>query len=257
MPKLPVLTGMPDFHDSFEYLRHQHHLSREAAAHEARISVSYLHQIIRKRTIPSSRVFANLVDCFDLDTSQRQHLYDLCQPSADLPAAAELRRHLTEIGVHHHLDHLDSCEIVAAYFDPLQTVLHSNRLFHRVMPGLAAADDNILLWILSTAGRDNIENWEDELRYVVTLVRAAMGRYRDLPRARTLFRTLRAHPDFRRVWDCIPMQVTYRWSRPAPTGIRIPGANKHLSLSFEVDEYSAYPDILITHGLYNTPPIAC
>ncbi|WP_040837226.1 MmyB family transcriptional regulator [Nocardia brevicatena] len=257
MPKLPVLTGMPDFHDSVEYLRHQHHLSRESAAHQAGISGSYLHQLIRKRTTPSPRIFAKLADSFDLDTAQRQHLHDLCQPSAALPPAAELRRHLTEFGVQHHLDHLDAQEVLGAYFDPLQTVLYGNRLFHRVMPGLAEADDNILLWILSPAGRDTMEDWEDELRYVVTLVRAALGRYRDLPRARTLFRTLRTHPDFRRVWDCTPMQVTYRWSRSAPTGIRVPGANKHLSLSFEVDEYSACPDILITHGLYSTPAIAC
>ncbi len=257
MSKSPMLAGMPDFHDSVEYLRHQHHLSRESAAHEAGFSGSYLHQLIRKRTTPGPRVFAKLADSFDLDTSQRQHLYDLWQPSAYLPAAAELRRHLTEFGVQHHLDHLDSREIVAAYFDPLQTVLHGNHLFHRVMPGLAEADDNILQWILSTAGRDNIEHWEYELRYVVTLVRAALGRYRDLPRARTLFRTLRTHPEFRRAWDSTPMQVTYRWSRPAPTDIRIPGTNKHLSLSFEVDEYSACPDVLITHGLYNTPAIAC
>ncbi|MBF6366876.1 helix-turn-helix domain-containing protein [Nocardia puris] len=253
----PALTGMPDFHDSVEYLRHHLNLSREALAHHAGISVSYLHQLIQKRTTPGPRAFDGLVRVFDLTPAQRRHLHELIQPSADLALAADMRRHLTNLGVHAHLNHLDTRDILAAYTDPLQTVLHANRTFYRVMPGLAEAGHNIIRWMLTPAARDILDNWDDELRYFVALLRPALGRHRDLPRARTLFRNLRAHTEFRDAWDNTPMHVAYDASRPTPFSIHIPCTNQPVLLSIEIDQYNACPDICLTHGLYNTATLAC
>ncbi|RBO78361.1 MmyB family transcriptional regulator [Nocardia puris] len=253
----PALTGMPDFHHSVEHLRHHHNLSRESVAHQAGISVSYLHQLIQKRTIPGPRAFDGLVRVFDLTPAQRRHLHELIQPSAELALTADMRRHLTNLGVHAHLNHLDTRDILAAYTDPLQTVLHANRTFHRVMPGLAEADHNIIQWMLTPTARDIIDNWDGELRYFVTLLRPALGRHRDAPRARTLFRNLRTHREFREAWDSTPMQVAYDTSRPAPFQITLPCTTQTLALSIEIDQYNACPDVCLTHGLYNPAERTC
>ncbi len=252
-----LLDGMPDFHESVEFLRRQHHLSRESTAHHAGISASYLNQLIQNRTNPGPVVFDKLVSSLDLDASRRRHLEELWQPSADLPPAEELRRRLTNLGVRTHLDQLDHREIMGVYFDPLLNVLHGNQILHRVMPGLADADHNIMKWMLSAAARDSIINWDNELRFTISILRTALGRYRDLPRARLLFQDLSTHPAFRNAWRATPMRVTYYWSRPAPLRLRMPGTEQPVGLSIEIDEYGPDSDILIAHGLYNTSAIAC
>ncbi|MFF2085419.1 hypothetical protein ACFVVM_16720 [Nocardia sp. NPDC058176] len=255
MPTDHTLTGMPDFHDSLEYLRLHHDLSREALAREADISASYLHRIIRKRLHPGTKALPGLIGAFDLDAAQQRHLHELLQPSADLAPITELRSRLSDLGIQSHLDSLDNHEVMAALFDPLQTVLHGNRVFHRLMPGIADAGNNIVQWMCTPTARDSYDTWDDDMRYFVRMLRTALGRYRDLPRARALFRTLRTYPEFRRVWDSTPMQLTYG-PRTAPFRIRTTGSAIPTSLGIEVDEYDDCPDVIIVHGLYNTTAIA-
>ncbi len=257
MAKDHVLDGMPDFHETVELLRRKHHLSRESNAHQAGISASYLNQIIQNRTNPGPVVFDKLIRTFDLDPSLRRHVDELWQPSAELPPAEELRRRLTNLGVQVHLDNLDHHEIMGVYFDPLLTVLHGNQILHHLMPGLAEADDSIMKWMLSPAARDSIDNWHNELRFTISILRTALGRYRDLPRARQLFQDLRTNPAFRDAWSATPMHVTHYWTRPAPLRIRMPGTTKPIALSIEIDQHGLDSDIFIAHGLYNTCAIAC
>ncbi|MGY1876375.1 MmyB family transcriptional regulator [Nocardia gipuzkoensis] len=252
MRKAPALDGMPDFHDSLEWLRHRHHLSRESTAQQAGFSSSYLHRLIRNRTYPGPRVFTKLVDSFDLDSSQRRHLHDLWQPSLELPPAEELRQRLTGLGIQTHLDQLDTRYTLAVYLDPLRTVLHGNRTFHRMVPGLAEADNNYFQWMFSPAARDHIHDWDNEARYTVTILRGTLGRYRDLPRARTLFRKLRTTPEFRRIWESTPMQVTYDRPRTTPIHVRTPATDKPLPLSLEISDYPDCPHVLLAYGLYDT-----
>ncbi|MGY2090472.1 MmyB family transcriptional regulator [Nocardia gipuzkoensis] len=256
MHKAPPLDGMPDFHDSLEWLRHRHHLTRESAAQQAGFSTSYLNKLIRDRTYPGTRVFTKLADAFDLDPAQRRHLHELWQPSDDLPPAQQLRQHLTALGIQTHLDHLDNRQALAVYLDPLRTVLHGNRTFHRMVPSIAEADNNYFQWMFSPAARDHIDNWDNEARYTVTILRGTLGRYRDLPRARDLFRKLRTTPEFPRIWEATPMQVTYDRPRPTPIHIRTPGTNKPLSLNLEISDYPDCPHVLLAYGLYDTSAIA-
>ncbi|WP_280473008.1 helix-turn-helix domain-containing protein [Nocardia asiatica] len=256
MRKAPALDGMPDFHDSLEWLRHRHHLSRESAAQHAGFSSSYLHRLIRNRTYPGPRVFTKLADAFDLDSSQRRHLHELWQPSLELPPAEELRQRLTGLGIQAHLDHLDTRYTLAVYLDPLRTVLHGNRIFHRMVPGLAEADNNYFQWMFSPAARDRIHNWDNEARYTVTILRGPLGRYRDLPRARMLFQRLRTTPEFPRIWESTPMQVTYDRPRPTPIHVHTPGTDKPLPLNLEISDYPDCPHVLLAYGLYDTSAIA-
>ncbi|MFE9790057.1 helix-turn-helix domain-containing protein [Nocardia salmonicida] len=253
----PLLPGMPDFHDSVEYLRHHRNLSRESTAQKAGFSSSYLNQLIGQRKTPGTAVFDKLVEVFGLDLDPCRHLEALLQPSGSLESTDELRRRLVNHGVQAHLDWLDQREILGAYTDPLQTVLLANQVLHRMMPGLADCDYNIIRWMLTPIARDRVYGWHGELLDLVRHLRVALGRYRDDPRAQELFRTLRTDLAFRNAWDGTPMQVAYTWPRTPPMRLRIPGMNRPLSLNLEVNEYGACSELFIVHGTYNPCAIAC
>ncbi|MFD3430737.1 MmyB family transcriptional regulator [Nocardia fluminea] len=253
----PLLLGMPDFHDSVEYLRHNRNLSRESTAQKAGISSSSLNKLILQRKIPGPTVFDKLVQFFDLTPTQARHLQDLLQPSGRLKSIDELRRRLTDQGLQAHLDRLNQHEILGAYLDPLQTVLHGNQVLHRMMPGLDKADHNVIRWMLTPAARDRVYGWHGELLDLVRNLRTVLARYRHDPRAQELFQTLRKDIAFRSAWDGTPMQVTYDWPRNTPMRLRIPGTSKPLALNLEINEYGACSEVLVVHGLYSTPAIAC
>ncbi|MCP2298355.1 Helix-turn-helix domain-containing protein [Nocardia amikacinitolerans] len=257
MHKVPILDGMPDFHDTLEFLRLRDRRSRADVASSARISTSHLDKIMANRTIPGPNSFAKLTQAFDLEPAQRQHLYELWQPSRGLPHPEQLRQRLASQGVQAHLDDLATRDVLAVYVDPLRTVLAGNQIFHRTVPGLAAADNNLSLWMFSPAARASIANWDSEIRHTVAILRGTLGRYRDHPRAQSLFRKLRATPEFPRFWDSTPMQVAYGCRRPAPIHLHAPWTNQPLSLSLEISEYGESPDVLIAYGLFDTHAIAC
>lgn len=252
----PLLPGMPDFHDSLEYLRHTRNLSRESTAHKAGISASHLNQIIGKRKTPGPSSFDRLARFFDLSPAQRRHLEDLLQPSLDLPSPDELRRSLTEQSVHTHLAHLDQRDILGAYFDPLQTVLHGNEMLDRMMPGLDKVEHNLVRWLLTPTARERVEDWHGQLIYSVSNLRAVLGRYRDAPRAQELFQSLRTDIAFRDAWDSTALQVTYHWTCSTPIRLRIPGLTRPISLHLEVEQYGASSELFIVHGLYTASALA-
>ncbi|MET8779472.1 hypothetical protein ABZV58_31115 [Nocardia sp. NPDC004654] len=136
-------------------------------------------------------------------------------------------------------------------------MLVGNRIFHRMVPGLAEADNNLSLWMFSPAARDSIDNWDSEIRHTVAILRGTFGRYRDHPQAQSLFRKLRAIPEFCRLWDSTPLQVAYGCRRLAPINLHAPCTNQPLSLSLEISEDGECPDILIAYGLFDTRAIAC
>ncbi|WP_338767863.1 hypothetical protein V7968_02455 [Nocardia vulneris] len=256
-PNPPVLSGMPDFHDSVEYLRYYLNLSRESTAQKAGFSSSHLNQLIWQRKIPGPKVFEKLVRCFGLTPAQQRHLQDLLQPSVCLPPTDELRRRLTARGVQAHLDYLGRREVLGAYLDPLQTVLHGNEVLHRMMPGLDMADNNIVQWMLTPIARERVDGWASQLLYQVRTLRAALGRYRGAPRARALFQTLRTDIAFRSSWDATPMQVSDNGLCSPLLCMRIPGMRQPLSLNLEINEYEPGSELFIVHGLYSTHAIAC
>ncbi|WP_040786032.1 helix-turn-helix domain-containing protein [Nocardia pneumoniae] len=254
MGQAPTPAGLPDFHDSLEFLRRHHHLSRESAAQHAGISTSYLNRIAQNRKLlPGRNVVTKLAHSYGLDPWQQRHLHELWEPSAPLTPADELRHRLTSLDVQRHLDHLDTREILAVYIDPLATVLHGNQTFHRTVPGLADADNNLALWMFTLAARRIIDNWNDEARLAVTILRGALGRYRDLPRAQHLFRTLRADPEFTRLWESTTLQVAYGRRNPAPIRLHTLDADEPFPLSLEISEFADCTDVLIAYGIHDTP----
>ncbi|GAD87077.1 MULTISPECIES: MmyB family transcriptional regulator [Nocardia] len=251
-----VLSGMPDFHDTVEFLRHKRQLSRESTANKAGFSISRLNEVIQNRTQPGPKLKKGLFAFFDLTPTQQRHLQDLLRPSAELPPLTGLRQYLTDQGVHHHLDYLDQCEVMGAYLDPLQNVLHGNKVFYRIMPGLDDADHNIGRWMCSPTARDLVEDWHEHLLHHIRRLRASLGRYRDAPRAQALFQTLRNNPEFRAAWDSTPLQVSYNSHRSTPLRLHHPDNEHPIHLNLEIDQYGACFEILSVHGLYNTHAIA-
>ncbi|WP_405183038.1 hypothetical protein OG225_19685 [Nocardia sp. NBC_01377] len=174
--------------------------------------------------------------------------------SLHLQSADELRQRLTRQGVDAHLD---TRNVLAVCIDPLRTVLHGNRTFHRLVPGLAEVDNNYVRWLFTPAARDRITNWDAEIVHAVTILRANLGRYRDLPRARKLYRELRATPDFPPIWDSTPMQVAFGCPRLEPLHIRTPDTHETFTLGLEIIDYGGSPDILLSYGFSDTHAIAC
>ncbi len=252
-----ALSGMPDFHDTVEFLRHKHRLSRESTATKAGFSISRLNEVIQNRAQPGPKLKKKLFAFFDLTPTQQRHLNDLLRPSAELPPITGLREYLTDQGVQHHLDYLDRCEVMGAYLDPLQNVLHGNKVFHRIMPGLDGADHNIVRWMFTPTARDLIEDWHEHMPYNIRSLRASLGHYRDAPRAQALFHTLREDLGFRQAWDSTPLQVSYNWHRSIPLRLRLPDTERPTQLNLEIDQIGACFEILSVHGLYSTPAIAC
>ncbi|WP_433195794.1 helix-turn-helix domain-containing protein [Nocardia sp. CA-107356] len=250
----PIPAGLPDFHDSLEFLRRHHHLSRESAAQHAGISTSYLNRLAQNRKLfPRRNVVTKLAHSYGLDPCQQRYLHELWEPSAHLPSADEMRHRLTSLGVPAHLDYLDTREVLAVYIDPLRTVLQGNQIFHRTVPGLADAGNNLALWIFTATARRIIDNYDDEARLAVTILRAALGRYRDLPRARHLFQTLCADPEFTRLWESTTLQVAYGRPSPAPIRLRTPDTDEPRTLNLEISEFTDCADVLVAYGIY-TPP---
>ncbi|MFE7720540.1 hypothetical protein ACFU44_16040 [Nocardia rhizosphaerihabitans] len=253
----PVLSGMPDFHDTVEFLRHKRQLSRESTANKAGFSISRLNEVIQTRALPGPKVKKGLFAFFGLTPAQQRHLQDLLRPSAELPLTTGLRQYLTNRSVQHHLGYLDQCEVLGAYLDPLQTVLHGNQVFYRMMPGLDRADHNLVQWMLTPTARDLVEDWHGQLLCLVSNLRSSLGRYRDAPRARALFLKLRNDSEFRAAWDSTPLQVSYNWHRTTPLRLYLPDTEHPVTLNLEIDQYGACFEILTVHGLYSAPAIAC
>ncbi|WP_433759558.1 hypothetical protein [Nocardia sp. CA-135398] len=254
MGQAPIPAGLPDFHDSLEFLRRHHHLSRESAAQNAGISTSYLNKLAQNRKLlPRRNIVTKLARSYGLDSWQQRHLHELWEPSAHLTPAGELLHRITGLGVRAHLDHLDTREVLAVYIDPLATVLAGNWTFHRTVPGLADAGNNLALWMFTPTARRTIDNWDDEARLTVTILRGALGRYRDVPRARQLFQTLRANTEFAHIWDSTVLQVAYGRRYPAPIRLHTPDATEPLPLSLEISEFTDCADVLVAYGIFDAP----
>ncbi|MET7769068.1 hypothetical protein [Nocardia sp. NPDC005366] len=255
----PTLPGMPNLIDSLEFLRHRRHLSRESTAKEAGFSGGRLNQINQKRTAPGPAVFKKLLTAFDtdLDTDQRRHLRELKKPSLYLPTTGELRQRLTRQGVDAHLNYLDTRNMLALCIDPLRFVLHANQTFHRMVPGLAEVDNNYVRWLFTPAARDRITDWDTEVIHTITILRANLGRYRALPRARDLYRQLRATPGFTPIWDATTMQVAYGCPHNQLLHIHTPDTDETSTLRLEISDYGGCPETLLIHGFPDACAIAC
>ncbi|MCX4098349.1 helix-turn-helix domain-containing protein [Nocardia sp. alder85J] len=242
---------MPDLYEWLYCARRRRGMSREAAARRADISYSYLTRIEREHLRPTRDVLDSLTFTYHLDPWQQRHTRELWEPSMPLPAAGELRHHLSDPAVLAYMDHLSARDILAAHIDPLSTVLHGNHAFHRHVPGLTEhADTNLALWLFTPTARQVIDHWDHEARHGVTLLRGALGRYRDTPQARSLLRKLRQHNNFNELWAETRLHVTY--GRTTATPIRLHDSTELVPLSLQVTEYADRNDILIAYGITDT-----
>ncbi|MFF0492943.1 helix-turn-helix domain-containing protein [Nocardia sp. NPDC004068] len=245
---------MPSLGASLWYARTRLNLSRESAAREAEISSSAVNAIEHGHRIPSREVVNKLAHVYRLNHSQQRHIHDLREPSAPLPHPDDLRQLVSHPGIQAHLDHLSIRATLAAYADPLSTVLRSNQLFQRILPGLPEADSNLAVWFFTPQGRHTIDHWHYEAHRAVTVLRMLLGRYRDTPQARALLRKLRKFPDFNQLWADTGLQVAYGHVGPTEIRINIPGAKRPVTLSPDISEFSDRSDVFFVSATFDDPP---
>ncbi|GAB2709347.1 hypothetical protein GCM10027089_35910 [Nocardia thraciensis] len=210
---------MPDFYDWIWRGRDHLGLTLETTAAHTDVTASWLGKIENERRPTTEAVAGQLASVYRFNRWQRRHTLDLLKPSATLAPADDLRRHIISPAVHAHLGRLDARRMIAGYFDPLGTVLLANESLRHAIPGLDDADDNLLLWLFTPIARKVLQHWECEAVHGVANLRGALGRYRDTPQARQLWRKLLASNDFNRLWTENPLLVAYGRLSPAPISL--------------------------------------
>ncbi|MGN2638423.1 MmyB family transcriptional regulator [Nocardia takedensis] len=131
--------------------------------------------------------------------------------------------------------------------------MHGNKTFHRSVPGLDEAEHNYIQWIFSRHARRIVVDWESEARLAVAILRAVLGRYRNLPRARRLFHTLMSNPDFARIWRATPMHVAYGRDYPAPIRVHTPHSDEPQPCHLTLTDYDGCDNIVVAYGTHNAP----
>ncbi|WP_204058206.1 helix-turn-helix transcriptional regulator [Microbispora corallina] len=170
-------------------------LRREEVAMLAGVSIDYYTRLEQGRERrPSDQVVGALARALCLDSDAVDHLYELARPrsarTADDRVDARVRR-------------LMECWTMAPAYvvNRRLDVLATNRLGAALIDGLKHPGNLLRLTFLDPASRDFYLDWEQEARYKVAYVRAAMGSDVDDPALVELVRELSAaSEDFRVMW---------------------------------------------------------
>jgi transcriptional regulator with XRE-family HTH domain len=179
-------------------------LRREEVAQLAGLSVDYLARLEQGRaTSPSPSVLAPLARALRLSDDERAHLFRVAGQAP--PLAGHIDRHITP-GVQRILDRLGDVPVLvidAAYFPVAANALGV---------ALVGARDANIAWRHFTGGASRFvrepEERERMSKEVVGDLRAALGRYPDDPRLRTLIdELLEASPEFAALWEQAPVGV--------------------------------------------------
>ncbi len=193
-PRMPTLgTVCRQFREHCGY-------TREEANSKCGVSQSYMYRIEEQEHWPSPEILERLVTGYDLDSGQARHLSELCAPAERLEPVHVLRHQvLTNAAQMSHLDHLEKLGALAAYIDPVWSILATNNLFRRSIPG-ADETGSIPVWLFSPTARRLVLDWDREADHTVAILKGILGRHRDSPQSIDLFRRLRRNTYFQDRW---------------------------------------------------------
>lgn len=186
--------------------RREHGLSQGQLARAARLSRTYIYHLeTGQRSAPSVRVARALSRALELHGDDRQQLARAFteltgEYMEDETETLNLldQRELAAVLVHntafpaHSLDRLWQ---ISAWNKP------STELFEMDAGALATHSQNLLAVVFDPAYRTRFRPWEDLARRLLADFKYNTRSYTYLPEYRTLWRSLRTLPDFRRIAD--------------------------------------------------------
>jgi DNA-binding XRE family transcriptional regulator len=201
----PAAVGLPT-----QALRRAPGLRREELAQLAGLSVDYLTRLEQGRARhPSLQVLTSLARALRLDDQERDHLFRLAGQAP--PEPGRITQHLTP-GVLHLLDRLGDVPVTVV--DAAWEVIAWNALSAALVgePSPRAGRERNILWRHFTGGRGRVVRDAEETRAfeadAVADLHAALGRYPDDPKLRSLIADLReASERFATLWETRPVAV--------------------------------------------------
>ncbi len=239
---------LPDLACWTRRLREGHRLPRHRAARPFTIGKEMLKKIEEGRNPAAQSTLKEMIRAYFLDQPQARYTHELALPSIPLPTPEATR---TSDPVAHRVrnarvsrlgrrDHLGRRGYSAAYLDPLWNLVNANNEIHAVLPGLAAYDNNVLLWLFhpdsATSPADDIFVRRDDFAaYIVADLRGGLGRHRDSPHALALVRRLCRSETFRTLW-CDSTAVAYGRHPGDPIYLRDPATAEEWPLKVYLGE---------------------
>lgn len=202
----PELSGQAEFGEVVGFLRQKRGLSQGQLARAARLSRTYIYHLeTGKRDAPSVRSVRAIMRALDLHGSDRLALaqaftrltgnyLDEEDDTLDLLDQRELAALLVHNSAFpaHSLDRLWH---ISASNAP------SRELFELDLSGSPDQDKQLLAIVFDARYRGRFRPWEDLARRLLADFKHNTRSLTYLPEYRTLWRTLRALPDFRRIAD--------------------------------------------------------
>ncbi|WP_280394361.1 hypothetical protein [Nocardia brasiliensis] len=187
--------------------------SRDMAAEEAHISLSYLTQLERDTAVGQVGVgiLRQLIEIYHASEADWQYVCDLAghqspypglmgmSPTMEIPTLAQFQEALTPI-MRTEMDEA-STDLVSYYASPQRQLLAANRRYFEVFPDQGPGL-YMLEWTFSSpAARQIMITWDDDARLGVAWHRGIMGRYGKTEWAQQSHRRLWQFSEFRAMWE--------------------------------------------------------
>ncbi|MGW5922184.1 helix-turn-helix domain-containing protein [Nocardia fluminea] len=193
-------VSIPTLGNTCRWIRDANDLTRNQAASTVRISVSHIQRIERGISIPHKNSLEDISRGYRVDPAMITHLNDLAAPAVHLVPAAHLRAYvLADTALTLNLARFQARGILAAYTDPLWNVLARNDLFADVVTGIDNSG-SLPLWMFSEHSEAVLLDPLSERTWTVSMLKGAMGRYRDSEQAQDLVRILAPISEVQRLW---------------------------------------------------------
>ncbi|MBF5000676.1 helix-turn-helix domain-containing protein [Nocardia sp. BSTN01] len=205
-PDVPRLTGevpvgIPALGPWLRVMREHRDLTRELAGQYTHVSAAYLKSVETGAATPRRHTLDKIITGYELTPIQSRHTIDLWEPAAVLAPVDELRARIATRGRQAELATWDARAIACGFCDPLWNVVAANHQFQSLFPGLDHAEDNLAIWRFSSPGGPSSPSaGEEDARFFVATLRAALGRFRDAPEGARLLRRLAGSDLFAGLW---------------------------------------------------------
>ncbi|WP_280454111.1 helix-turn-helix domain-containing protein [Nocardia brasiliensis] len=193
-PQIPTLGA------TCRHFREGRRMSREVASRTCGVATSWLYRIEMQHQMPSIEVLDQIIKGYRLDSAQAKHLHELRVPGESLEPSRDLRDRVTANAAQMaHLRDLESLGVLAAYVDPMASILACNNLFRAAFPGVEEMG-SYPVWVFSDQAKEVLVNWPREADHAVESTKRALGRYRDARQSQDLLRHLRSTKEYRSRW---------------------------------------------------------
>ncbi|MGW0251091.1 MmyB family transcriptional regulator [Nocardia goodfellowii] len=236
---------IPDFGLWIWRFREYRDYTQNELAARASCSSSLVRKIETTNHLPERKTVDQLARALALDEAQTRMLVELWYPAVDPTPTDHLRRRFIAAGGLNTLDYYEQHGIRAIAHTYEWDVLAANVSAHRLMPGLAEADNNYILWAFGPRGRETIVDWEHEAPRLTAASLAMLARHRDSPATQHLYTKMLRLPDFARQ---VANSITIAYGRQPDELIHRldPTAGGPVSMSVLTADHLGTNDVFLT-----------